>query len=179
MRLILMGPPGAGKGTQARFVADHFGVPAISTGDIFRANVARHTELGVEAMALYRYVPGKEELLDGVWGDRFVGETALTTQEEAREVAAALRPRQVRRVLVVSNRLHLVRSLGVDVRGSANLVQMFEARWTEQQLEQHLEAGRRMDRRPAPSFRALPPRSGVSPTPRSTAGVSAAKERFG
>jgi len=40
-------------------------------------------------------------------------ETALTTQEEAREVAAALRPRQVRRVLVVSNRLHLVRSLGV------------------------------------------------------------------
>src|ERR671912_365959 len=49
MRLILMGPPGAGKGTQARFVADHFGVPAISTGDIFRANVSQGTPLGVEA----------------------------------------------------------------------------------------------------------------------------------
>ena len=44
-----MGPPGAGKGTQARFVADHFGVPAISTGDIFRANVSQGTPLGVEA----------------------------------------------------------------------------------------------------------------------------------
>jgi adenylate kinase len=60
MRLILMGPPGAGKGTQAKFVADHFGVPAISTGDIFRANVSRGTPLGVEAkkfMDAGEYVP--------------------------------------------------------------------------------------------------------------------------
>ena len=49
MRLILMGPPGAGKGTQATTVAAHFGIPAISTGDIFRANVSAGTELGVEA----------------------------------------------------------------------------------------------------------------------------------
>jgi Xaa-Pro dipeptidase len=48
--------------------------------------------------------------------------------------------------------LELVRSLGVEVRGSANLVQMFEARWTERQLEQHLEAGRRMDRIRAEAF---------------------------
>ena len=53
MRLILMGPPGAGKGTQAKFVADHFGVPAISTGDIFRANVSQGTPLGVEAKKLH------------------------------------------------------------------------------------------------------------------------------
>ncbi len=60
MRLILMGPPGAGKGTQARFVADHFGVPAISTGDIFRANVSQGTELGGPAqrfMGAGEYVP--------------------------------------------------------------------------------------------------------------------------
>ncbi len=60
MRLILMGPPGAGKGTQAKFVADHFRVPAISTGDIFRANVTEGTELGVQAkryMDAGEYVP--------------------------------------------------------------------------------------------------------------------------
>jgi adenylate kinase len=60
MRLILMGPPGAGKGTQAKFVADRFGVPAISTGDIFRANVSEGTDLGVKAkeyMDAGEYVP--------------------------------------------------------------------------------------------------------------------------
>ena len=44
-----MGPPGAGKGTQAKYVADRFGVPAISTGDIFRANVDAGTDLGLMA----------------------------------------------------------------------------------------------------------------------------------
>jgi adenylate kinase len=60
MRVIMMGPPGAGKGTQATFVAEHFGIPAISTGDIFRANVAEGTPLGVEAkryMDAGEYVP--------------------------------------------------------------------------------------------------------------------------
>ena len=49
MRLVLVGPPGAGKGTQAQFVAEHVGVPKISTGDIFRANVSQGTELGLQA----------------------------------------------------------------------------------------------------------------------------------
>ncbi|MBQ0893272.1 adenylate kinase [Micromonospora sp. U56] len=49
MRLVLVGPPGAGKGTQAEFVAAHLSVPKISTGDIFRANVSQGTPLGVEA----------------------------------------------------------------------------------------------------------------------------------
>jgi adenylate kinase len=49
MRLVLVGPPGAGKGTQAEFIGAHFAVPKISTGDIFRANVAAGTPLGVEA----------------------------------------------------------------------------------------------------------------------------------
>ena len=57
-----MGPPGAGKGTQAKFIADHFGIPAISTGDIFRANASAGTELGVKAqhfMDAGEYVPDK------------------------------------------------------------------------------------------------------------------------
>lgn len=58
-----MGPPGAGKGTQARFVADHFGVPAISTGDIFRANVSQGTPLGIEAK---RYMDAGEYVPDEV-----------------------------------------------------------------------------------------------------------------
>ncbi|WP_460606775.1 adenylate kinase [Jatrophihabitans fulvus] len=49
MRLVLVGPPGAGKGTQAEFIAEHFGIPKISTGDIFRANVSGGTELGQQA----------------------------------------------------------------------------------------------------------------------------------
>ncbi len=55
-----MGPPGAGKGTQAKFIAEHFKIPAISTGDIFRANVSEGTELGLEAkrfMDAGEYVP--------------------------------------------------------------------------------------------------------------------------
>jgi adenylate kinase len=60
MRLVLMGPPGAGKSTQARLVAEHFKIPAISTGDIFRANLSEGTPLGVEAkrfMDAGEYVP--------------------------------------------------------------------------------------------------------------------------
>jgi adenylate kinase len=49
MRLVLVGPPGAGKGTQAEFIAEHFDIPKISTGDIFRANVSGGTELGQTA----------------------------------------------------------------------------------------------------------------------------------
>ena len=45
-RIVLLGPPGAGKGTQAARLAEALGVPAISTGDIFRANIAGGTELG-------------------------------------------------------------------------------------------------------------------------------------
>ncbi len=46
MRVVLVGPPGAGKGTQAEFIAEHFDIPKISTGDIFRSNVSGGTDLG-------------------------------------------------------------------------------------------------------------------------------------
>ena len=49
MRLVLLGPPGAGKGTQAAILSEKLGIPHISTGDLFRANIGEGTPLGVEA----------------------------------------------------------------------------------------------------------------------------------
>ncbi len=49
MKIIMLGAPGAGKGTQAKMIAEKFGIPHISTGDIFRSNIKEGTELGVEA----------------------------------------------------------------------------------------------------------------------------------
>jgi adenylate kinase len=49
VRIVLVGPPGAGKGTQAHFIASHLAIPRISTGDIFRYNVTNNTELGTKA----------------------------------------------------------------------------------------------------------------------------------
>ncbi|MHB1064648.1 MAG: adenylate kinase [Georgenia sp.] len=62
-RLVLLGPPGAGKGTQAARISGRLGVPAISTGDIFRANVADRTELGKRAQ---RYMDAGEYVPDEV-----------------------------------------------------------------------------------------------------------------
>ena len=58
-----MGPPGAGKGTQAKYIAEHFKIPAISTGDIFRTNVSEGTELGLAAK---RYMDAGEYVPDEV-----------------------------------------------------------------------------------------------------------------
>jgi adenylate kinase len=66
MRMIFMGPPGAGKGTQAAVVAERFGIPAISTGDIFRANVGEGTPLGLEAK---KYMDAGEYVPDSVTND--------------------------------------------------------------------------------------------------------------
>jgi adenylate kinase len=51
-RLVILGPPGAGKGTQAARLGQHYGIPAISTGDIFRANIAQQTDLGRQVKAV-------------------------------------------------------------------------------------------------------------------------------
>ncbi len=59
-RFLIVGPPGAGKGTQAARIAESFGIPAISTGDMFRSNISQNTELGQQVKAILDagdYVP--------------------------------------------------------------------------------------------------------------------------
>ena len=71
MRMIILGPPGAGKGTQASLIAEHRGIPAISTGDIFRANIKNETELGLqvkEILASGGYVT--DEVTNAIVRDR-------------------------------------------------------------------------------------------------------------
>ena len=79
MRVILLGPPGAGKGTQAVRIAEAFGLPHISTGDIFRENVRGGTDLGVEAK---RYMDAGElvpdEIVVGMVADRLAQPDAAT-----------------------------------------------------------------------------------------------------
>ena len=69
--IVLLGPPGAGKGTQAKLISETYGIPQISTGDILRDNVARKTELGMKAkeiMGRGDLVP--DELVCGMVADR-------------------------------------------------------------------------------------------------------------
>lgn len=71
MRLLIMGPPGAGKGTQAARIAEHYGIPAISTGDIFRSNIKDRTDLGQQVekiLAAGGYVP--DEVTNEIVSDR-------------------------------------------------------------------------------------------------------------
>jgi adenylate kinase len=69
--IVLLGPPGAGKGTQAKLIAGHYGIPHISTGDILRSNVARGTELGRKAKAVMeRGELVSDDLVNGMVADR-------------------------------------------------------------------------------------------------------------
>ncbi len=71
MKIVMLGAPGAGKGTQAQRIAERFGIPHISTGDIFRANIKNRTELGMKVKAIIdagQLVP--DELTIGMLMDR-------------------------------------------------------------------------------------------------------------
>ena len=79
MRLIILGPPGAGKGTQAARIAERRGIPAISTGDIFRANIKNETELGLqvkEILASGGYV--SDEITNAIVEDRLKQDDATS-----------------------------------------------------------------------------------------------------
>ncbi|WP_174721967.1 adenylate kinase [Actinomyces qiguomingii] len=76
-RMVILGPPGAGKGTQAARICERLGIPAISTGDIFRANVAGGTELGRQAkqyMDAGEYVP--DSVTNAMVADRLSADDA-------------------------------------------------------------------------------------------------------
>ncbi|MCX7523228.1 adenylate kinase [Microbacterium sp. STN6] len=78
-RLLIVGPPGAGKGTQAAKVSDLLGIPSISTGDIFRTNIREQTELGVKVKAIVDagdYVP--DELTNALVASRLEQPDAQT-----------------------------------------------------------------------------------------------------
>ena len=69
--VILLGPPGAGKGTQAKQIVDRYGIPQISTGDLLRAHVTLGTPLGLQAKAIMaRGELVSDELLYGIVADR-------------------------------------------------------------------------------------------------------------
>lgn len=117
MRVLFMGPPGAGKGTQAALLAARLGIPHISTGDIFRANVAQGTELGQQAQAFMdagEYVP--DTITNAMVRDRLTHEDCRPgflldgyprTLEQVAELDAMLRSAQ--------QKLNLVVELTVDV----------------------------------------------------------------
>lgn len=78
MRIIFLGPPGAGKGTQSALIASAAGIPAISTGDIFRANITNGTELGRQVKAILGaggYVP--DEVTNAIVRDRLAQTDAV------------------------------------------------------------------------------------------------------
>jgi adenylate kinase len=99
-RLLIVGPPGAGKGTQAKQISAAFGIPTISTGDIFRFNIANQTELGVKVKAIVDggdYVPaertnalGRDRLGARVAADGFLLDGYPRTTEQVRYLDAFL-----------------------------------------------------------------------------------------
>ena len=117
MRLLIMGPPGAGKGTQAQRVSEHYGIPAISTGDIFRAMKTSDTPLARQVRAIMDsgdYV--SDEITNAIVADR------LTQVDCAAGFLLDGYPRTLQQVAALDNflattgeSLHAVISLQADV----------------------------------------------------------------
>ena len=103
--IVLLGPPGAGKGTQAKLISETCGIPQISTGDILRDNVARKTELGLKAKAIMErgdLVP--DELVCGMVADR------LTQADCVRGFILDGFPRTVRQAEWLDSQLETMRA---------------------------------------------------------------------
>ncbi len=92
MRLVILGPPGAGKGTQAARLAAHLAIPAVSTGDIFRSNIAEGTPLGVQVKEILDsggYV--SDDITNAMVRDRLAQDDAAA-RLPARRLPAHARP---------------------------------------------------------------------------------------
>ncbi|WP_241386083.1 adenylate kinase [Rhodococcus sp. CH91] len=114
MRLVLLGPPGAGKGTQAAILSEKLGVPAISTGDLFRANIGQGTPLGVEAK---KYIDAGDlvpaEITNNMVRDR------LAEPDAANGFLLDGFPRSVEQAKELEN---ILRDLGVELDGVLSFV---------------------------------------------------------
>ena len=109
--IVLLGPPGAGKGTQAKLISETFGIPQISTGDILRDNVARKTELGIKAKGIMEHgdlVP--DELVCAMVAER------LLQADCVRGFILDGFPRTVRQAEWMDGQLERMRA-GKDARG--------------------------------------------------------------
>ena len=112
MRLLIMGPPGAGKGTQAVRIAKRLGIPHVSTGDLFRANLAQGTPLGQEAkkyMDAGEYVPDsvtngmvRARLAESDARDGFLLDGYPRTVQQVAELDGMLSGKHLDRVLVLA-----------------------------------------------------------------------------
>ncbi|UBH06613.1 adenylate kinase [Leucobacter sp. Psy1] len=100
-RLLIIGPPGAGKGTQAAKITERYGVPAISTGDIFRANIKGQTELGQQVQAVIE----RGELVPDSLTNRIV-EDRLQQDDVAHGFLLDGYPRNVEQVHALDEMLH-------------------------------------------------------------------------
>ena len=136
--VILLGPPGAGKGTQASRIAERLGIPAISTGDIFRANMAEGTEIGKQAQA---YMDRGE----------FVPDSVTNAMVKARLAAPTLPTVPPRRLPASVEQAHVLRDMLLDLGKSIDVVleiQVDEDEVVERMLKRAQEQHRTDDTEP-------------------------------
>jgi adenylate kinase len=118
MRLLIMGPPGAGKGTQAAMICEEFGIPHVSTGDLFRLNLTQGTALGLEAkkyMDAGEYVPDsvtngmvRERLKDSDTKDGFLLDGYPRTVAQVAELDGMLSAKPLDRVIELTADIDVV-----------------------------------------------------------------------
>ena len=110
MKIIMLGAPGAGKGTQAKKIADRYNIPHISTGDIFRANIKNGTELGKKAK---EYMDKGLLVPDELTLDLIMDMYLMDSQEQflRQRLLMRLSQTQVRRLIMLSMLKYLMRIL--------------------------------------------------------------------
>lgn len=114
MRLVILGPPGAGKGTQAELLSEALGVPHISTGDLFRANISQGTPIGLEAK---KYLDAGDLVPSAVTVDMV--RARLTEPDAAKGFILDGFPRSVEQAEALTG---ILEALGVELDGVLSFV---------------------------------------------------------